>query len=185
MKKLAVLFFSVVVAMITSVTAIAASSPSGPVIDDKYDIVGKVTMNNKAYSDVTVLFDDSTSKVTDKDGKVRFDDVSVGTHKFVFSKDSNTLDEITINVIKGEETKSVKVSDDVYNIFVKSGVSTVYINFKFVSEKDAIIDGANSIGNDSSDSPPTADYTVNAICIGLLVALSGIVVSGYFKKRYN
>ena len=92
---------------------------------------------------------------------------------------------ITVNVIKGEETKSVKVSDDVYDIYVKSGVSTVYINFKIISEKDVIVSGANSIGNDSSDSPPTGDNILYAICLGLLVAFSGIVVSGYFKKRYN
>ena len=185
MKKLAVLLFSVVIATVASVTAFAASSPSGPVIDDKYDLVGKVTMNDKVYTGLDVSLDGSANQATDKDGIVRFDDVTVGTHKFTFSKGSTSLDEITVNVIKGDETKAVKVSDDVYDIYVKSGVSTVYLNFELISENDVVIEGANSIGNDSSDSPPTGDYTVNAICIALLVAFSGIVLSGYFKKRYN
>lgn len=185
MKKLAILLFSVIVAMVASVTVFAAPSPGGTVIDDKYDLVGKVTMNDKAYSDVAVSLDGSADKVTDKDGVVKFEDIAVGTHKIAFSKDSKALDEITINVIKGEETKAVKTADDVYDVYVKSGVSTVYVNFKFISESDAILGGINSVGSDSPFSPPTGDIAVNAICIALLVAFSGIVLSGYFKKRHN
>ena len=185
MKKFAVLLFSIVIAVVASVTAFAASSPSGPVIDDKYDLVGKVTKDDKAYSGITVAFDGSETKVTGEDGTVKFEDVAVGTHKIFFSKDTTTLDEITINVIKGEETKSVKTADDVYDVYVKSGVSTIYINFDAASESDIVITGANSVGNDSPDSPPTGDYSVYAICFALMVAFSGILVSGYFKKRFN
>lgn len=182
MKKFAVLLFSVVIAVVASVTAFAASSPSGPVIDDKYDVVGKVT---GAGTGVSVSFDDDAAKELGEDGTFRVEDITEGTHKIVFTKGDKTLDEITINVAKGTDTKAEKVSDDVYNVTVKSGVSTIYINFNVLADDDYVITNANSVGNDSPDSPPTGDYSVYAICIALMVAFSGILVSGYFKKRFN
>lgn len=185
MKKLVVLLFSVVVALSASFSVFAASSPSGEEITDKYNVVVTVTKDGKVTSGYKVSVDGTVSKDTDSKGSVKFDNLTVGAHTIGFYKGDSKLDDIAINIQKGDKTEAVKVSDDNYTITVKSGVSTVYINVALDGENDFSIKNANSVGNDSPDSPPTGDFAMTVVALGFVISLAGVMITGYCKKRFN
>lgn len=184
MKKVAVLLFSIIIAIGCSFTAFAASSPVGPQIPDKYDVVGTVAKDDKAYTGVTITIDGSDSSVTDKNGVVRFDDLTEGKHTLKFSKGTELSDQVVVNIIKGDDTKSVKLDDGSYNITVASKVSTIYINFDVDKDGNVEITSASSKQNDSTLSPPTGDIAVSLVTFGLILSLVGLMATSLLKKKY-
>ncbi len=185
MKKLVVLLFSVIVAISASFSVFAAPSPGGDEITDKYNVVVKVTdKDGKATAEYKVSIN-SAAKDTDSKGSVRFEDLAIGAHTIGVLKGDSLVDEIAINIQKGDKTEAVKVSDDNYNITVKSGVSTIYITLAQDGENDFSIKNANAVGNDSPDSPPLGDLSMTVVALGLVLSLAGVAITGYCRKRFN
>lgn len=182
MKKIVILFFAVIIAVVSSISAFAVSSPSADPQEDKYTIVGIIVQDKKEVADVSVSLDGGTAVKTDAKGAYRLENVTVGAHKLTIEKET-LKGEINFTVTKGTETKLVKNADGSYTISVAQTVVTLDIPLSFDAQGKATILKVTPAGNTSPNSPITGD--VFGYLVATLAVVSGAAVLTLSKKSYS
>lgn len=181
MKKILASLFSVILLISISICAFAVSSPTGDEKENKYNISGIVTINEKTSSGININVENISATVDSK-GKYTLKDITEGKHTLNFLKDGKALGTVVINIISDKsKTYSVLLDDGSYNIYVKESITNININFNFDEKTNKIIiKDVKPAGNDSPDSPQTNDILneiilyvsiLSAACLGFGVCL--------------
>ncbi len=179
MKKIISFLTMAVIAISASVCVFAVSSPSGEAKPDKFNVVGNVNFS----ASVAVLDDKAESKI-DKNGNFRIDGFEAGEHVLVVKKDSTELGKVKFTLSRGTETKYVLLDDGSYNITVAANVNTIRIDFRIDGDK-IVINKVVPAGNDSPQSPGTADIAVPVCVATFFISIIGMIFCVYFKKKYT
>lgn len=182
MKKAIVLFVTIIIAALSSVSAFAVSSPSGDPQEDKYTIVGIIVQGNKELADASISLDDGEATKTDSKGAYRLEEVTEGAHKLTIEK-GNTKSEINFTISKGTETKLTKNTDGSYSISVAQSIASLDMPISFDEQGKATIIKVSPAGNTSPNSPITAD-SFGYIAV-VIAVLSGFLLIVSRKKSYS
>ncbi len=179
MKKLISILTMAIIAISSSICVLAASSPSGEVKPDKFNIIG-----NAGQSVSIIVLDQGEDVKVDSNGAFRLDSVTAGEHIITFKSESKELGNVKINVNKGTETKFTSISEGNYDISVAANITTIKINFDIKDDK-IVITKVDAAGNDSAQSPETGNMSLNLLTVMLLVSFVGIVSCIFVKKRHS